>query len=181
MVKKVNKDSSEHASAAGPQGSVKDSAQQIWQAGLGAFARAQAEGSKAFEALVQEGTKLQRKTQAAAEERIAEATSRVTNMASDISSKATGHWDKLENIFEERVARALNKLGVPSAKDISALIARIDDLNQTVQKLSAGTAAKPGGSPASARKAPVRAAAAKAGKAPAKSAAGRGAAKKSAR
>lgn len=161
MVKKVNKEEAEKASRAGPQGSVKDSAQQIWQAGLGAFARAQAEGTKAFEALVQEGTKLQRKTQAAAEERIAEATSRVTNMASDISSKATGHWDKLENIFEERVARALNKLGVPSAKDISALIARIDDLNQAVQKLSAGTANRAAKSPPKTRRTPAKGAAGK--------------------
>ncbi|HQZ08407.1 MAG TPA: phasin family protein [Burkholderiaceae bacterium] len=118
--------------------SVKDSAQQIWQAGLGAFAKAQAEGGRAFEALVKEGTTLQRKTQAAAEERITEATNRMTNMATDISSKASGHWDKLENIFEERVAKALNKLGVPSAKDVSALIARIDALNLSVQELSAG-------------------------------------------
>ena len=122
--------------------SVKDSAQQIWQAGLGAFAKAQAEGGRAFEALVKEGTTLQRKTQAAAEERITEATNRMTNMATDISSKASGHWDKLENIFEERVAKALNKLGVPSAKDISALIARIDDLNRSVQKLSGAAPAK---------------------------------------
>jgi len=129
-------------------GSIKDSAQQIWQAGLGAFSKAQAEGSRAFEALVKEGTSLQRKTQAAAEERITEATSRMTNMATDISSKASGHWDKLENIFEERVAKALNKLGVPSAKDVSALIARIDALNQSVQELSADKArsAKPAAS-----------------------------------
>jgi hypothetical protein len=43
----------------------------------------------------------------------------MANMATDISSKASGQWDKLENIFEERVAKALNKLGVPSAKDIT--------------------------------------------------------------
>jgi poly(hydroxyalkanoate) granule-associated protein len=121
--------------------SVKDSAQQIWQAGLGAFAKAQAEGTRAFEALVKEGTSLQRKTQAAAEERITEATSRMTNMATDISSKASGHWDKLENIFEDRVAKALNKLGVPSAKDVSALIARIDALNKSVQELSVASPA----------------------------------------
>lgn len=142
--------------------SVKDSAQQIWQAGLGAFAKAQAEGTRAFEALVKEGTTLQRKTQAAAEGRITDATSRMTNMATDISSKASGHWDKLENIFEERVAKALNKLGVPSAKDVNALIARIDALNQSVQDISAakgpGTRVKAGpAAPAKAvRKAPMR-------------------------
>ena len=116
--------------------SVKDSAQQIWQAGLGAIAKAQAEGTKALESLVKEGTSIQRKTQAAAEEKISEATHRMTAMAGDISSKAAGQWDKLETIFEDRVAKALSKLGVPSAKDVNALIARIDDLQKSVQKLS---------------------------------------------
>ena len=125
-------------------GSAKDSAQQIWQAGLGAFNKAQVEGSKTFEALVKEGVSFQRKTQSAAEEKINEATQKMTSMASDIGSKASGQWDKLENIFEERVAKALHKLGVPSAKDIDALMARIDALNASVKKLSATkTAAKP--------------------------------------
>jgi poly(hydroxyalkanoate) granule-associated protein len=136
MVTKLHKSTPTESTNAHLSGSVKDSAQQIWQAGLGAFTRAQAEGTKAFESLVKEGVHIQRKTQAAAEEKIAEATSKMTNMATDISSKASGQWDKLENIFEERVAKALNKLGVPSAKDVNALIARIDELNKAVQKLS---------------------------------------------
>jgi len=154
MVKKLQKSAPAQTPGSHITGSVKDSAQQIWQAGLGAFAKAQAEGTRAFEALVKEGTTLQRKTQAAAEEKISEATSRMTNMATDISSKASGHWDKLENIFEERVAKALNKLGVPSAKDITALIKRIDELNLSVQKLSGAPAAR-------AKPAPRKAAAAK--------------------
>jgi poly(hydroxyalkanoate) granule-associated protein len=137
MVKKLQKGKASVTPGVQLSGSVKDSAQQIWQAGLGAFTRAQAEGTKAFEALVKEGTSIQRKTQAAAEEKLSEATNKMSNMATDISSKASGQWDKLENIFEERVAKALNKLGVPSAKDVTALIDRIEELNKTVQKLSA--------------------------------------------
>ena len=156
MVKKLQKSVASKASSAKKSASkaspdtesplanaVKDSAQQIWQAGLGAFNRAQAEGSKAFEALVKEGVTLQRKTQSAAEEKISEATSKMSSMATDISTKATGQWDKLETIFEDRVAKALGKLGVPSAKDINALIARVDELNKSVQKLSAKAAAAP--------------------------------------
>ena len=123
--------------------SVKDSAQQIWQAGLGAFTKAQTEGTKAFEALVKEGVSFQRKTQSAAEDRINEATHKMTSMATDISSKASGQWDKLENIFEDRVAKVLNKMGVPSAKDINVLIARIDALNASVQKLTPAKAKAP--------------------------------------
>jgi poly(hydroxyalkanoate) granule-associated protein len=142
MVKKLQKISADKKAGAQLSGTVKDSAQQIWLAGLGAFAKAQEEGGKVFEALAKEGLSIQRKTQAVAEEKITEATSRMANMATDIGSKATGKWDKLETIFEDRVARALNKLGVPSAKDVDALIARIDDLNKSVQKLSAQAATK---------------------------------------
>ncbi len=168
MVKKLQKNTSKKIAGVHLSGSVKDSAQQIWQAGLGAFTRAQAEGTKAFEALVKEGVSIQRKTQAAAEEKITEATTKMSTMANGISSKATGQWDKLEGIFEERVAKALNKLGVPSAKDVNALIARIDDLNKAVQKLStkapAPKAAPKAAAPkaAATKKAPVKAAAPKA-------------------
>lgn len=165
MVKKLQKSNSSKSSHAHLSSSVKDSAQQIWQAGLGAFTRAQAEGSKAFESLVKEGVSIQRKTQAAAEEKISEATNKMTTMATDITSKASGQWDKLENIFEERVAKALNKLGVPSAKDVNALIVRIDELNKAVQKLSAKGAAVNAAAQPSANKTPLPK-----GKAPAKKA-----------
>jgi poly(hydroxyalkanoate) granule-associated protein len=164
MVKKIQKESAgggktgAKASNAQLSGTIKDSASQIWLAGLGAFAKAQEEGGRVFEALVKEGTAIQRKTQAVAEEKISEATTRMASMATGISSKATGQWDKLEGIFEERVSRALKKLGVPTAKDVDALIARVDELNRQVARLSpkgASQAAK--ASPAKpARKRPAR-------------------------
>ena len=128
MVKKVQKTAGKSTKAAAGSnsplsGAIRDSAQQIWLAGLGAFSKAQEEGGKVFETLVKEGLSIQRKTQSVAEERINEATSRVSHMANDISSKAQGQWDKLENIFEERVAKALGKLGVPAARDVEALAA----------------------------------------------------------
>jgi poly(hydroxyalkanoate) granule-associated protein len=170
MVKKIQKSGSAAKSTgqtASPlSGAIKDSAQQIWLAGLGAFSKAQAEGGKAFDTLVKEGLSIQRKTQAVAEERISEATSRVSTMATDISSKAAGKWDKLENIFEDRVATALNKLGVPSARDVESLIERIDALSQQVHALGgqapvARTAARKATAKApakTARKAPAKAA-----------------------
>ena len=174
MVKKIQKPgtSKKTTSTSAPSplsGAIKDSAQQIWLAGLGAFSKAQEEGGKAFESLVKEGLAIQRKTQAVAEERISEATSRVTHMATDISSKAAGQWDKLENIFEDRVAKALNKLGVPSARDIELLMERIDTLSQAVHKLSDKAPTK------TAAKAPIKSATAPAArktaaKAPAKTA-----------
>ena len=167
MVKKLQKSTAQAQthSATGAQlaSSVKDSAQQIWLAGLGAFSKAQAEGGKVFETLVKDGVGLQRKTQAAAEEKISEATSKMTSMANgitakatgvatDITAKATGQWDKLENLFEERVAKALSKMGMPTAKEVQALSKRVDELSAKLNK----SAVKP-----AAPKAAVKAVAAK--------------------
>jgi poly(hydroxyalkanoate) granule-associated protein len=115
---------------------IRDSAQQIWLAGLGAFAKAQQEGNKVFEALVKEGESIQAKTRKVAEEKVTE-----------MAARATGTWDKLEQVFENRVAKALNGLGVPTKADIEALGRRVAQLKAEVEKLNAGgastTAAKP--------------------------------------
>jgi len=138
MVKKLQKMAAKKTASAANlldsqlASSVKESAQQIWLAGMGAFAKAQEEGGKVFEALVKEGANLQRKTQGLAEERISAVTGKMTAMADGMSNKAGAQWDKLESIFEERVAKALNKMGVPSSKDIDALIKRIDELSSKV-------------------------------------------------
>ena len=142
MVKKLKQMAEKKSTSAGGlldsalAGTVKDSAQQIWLAGLGAWSKAQEEGGKVFEALEKEGSSLQRKTQAVAEEKIGEVTSRMSNMAGDVTSKAGQQWDKLESIFEQRVSKALGKLGVPSSQDVSKLVARIDALAAEVEKLT---------------------------------------------
>ncbi len=176
MVKKLQKTTAQTQAhtATGAQlaSSVKDSAQQIWLAGLGAFSKAQAEGGKVFETLVKDGMGLQRKTQAAAEEKISEATSKMTAMANgitakatgvatDITAKATGQWDKLENIFEERVAKALSKMGMPTAKEVQALAKRVDELSAQLKKAPAKSSAKPVAKPVAAPKAAVKKAVAK--------------------
>jgi poly(hydroxyalkanoate) granule-associated protein len=189
MVKKLRKMAAKK-SAASPSGlfdsqlagAVKESAQQIWLAGMGAFAKAQAEGGKVFDALVKEGVSLQRKTQAVAEERLGEVTGKMSAMASDVTSKAGASWDKLENIFEERTAKALGKLGVPTAKDVAELTRRVEELSAAVAKLSKtpkGSTGAAGKAPAKAAKAPAKKAVAR--KAPAKKAATNGAAKPAAK
>jgi len=138
MVKKL-KAMAEKKSAAGAglfdsalASSVKESAREIWLAGMGAFAKAQAEGKQVFEALVKEGNSLQKKTQGVAEEKFSEVTSKMTSMADEVTAKAGQHWDKLETIFEQRTAKALKKLGVPTAKDVQALMDRVDALGAQV-------------------------------------------------
>ncbi len=144
MVKKLQKISNDKKNnGAQMANAVKDSAQQIWLAGLGAFSKAQAEGGKVFEALVKEGTTMQRKTQTVAQDRITEATTRMTGMANDIGSRAAGQWDKLETIFEERVAKSLTRLGVPTSRDFDVLSARIDALAKSMGHAASKTASTP--------------------------------------
>ena len=133
--------------------SVKESAQQIWLAGMGAFAKAQEEGGKVFEALVKEGVGLQKKTQGLAEDRLSAVTGKVSAMADGMSSKAGAQWDKLESIFEERVAKALNKMGVPSSQDIDALVQRIDALSE---RMASTRASRPAAKSAARKSAPAK-------------------------
>ena len=48
---------------------------------------------------------------------------------------AGGTWDKLEQVFEDRVERALSKLGVYTQNDVQRLSARVDELADAVNKL----------------------------------------------
>jgi len=159
MVKKLKSLSEKKsASAAGLldsqlASSVKDSAQQIWLAGMGAFAKAQEEGGKVFDALVKEGMSLQKKTQGLAEDTISEVTGKMSAMAGTVTARAGQNWDKLEAIFEQRTAKALGKLGVPTAKDVDALVKRVDALTAQVARLNKGAA------PAAPRKAASKTAA----------------------
>ena len=134
---------------------VRQSAQQIWLAGLGAFAKAQEEGQKVFQALDKEGTSLQKRTFKATGEKVGEVTGRVTQMADEFQKQANGRWDRLEGVFEERVGRALGRLGVPSRREVTTLTRRLDELTRAVEGLG-GTVS--GTRPRRARKATAAAA-----------------------
>jgi poly(hydroxyalkanoate) granule-associated protein len=121
-------------------------AQQVWLAGLGAMAKAQEQGSKAMEALLNDGLAFQRKSQAEAQQRLQEATERLSHLASDLGQQATGRVDKLEHLFEDRVAKALHRLGMPSLLDIQMLNERVAQLEAQLAALQS----KP--SPAAAKK-----------------------------
>ena len=127
---------------------------QIWLAGLGAMAQAQAQGSKAIETLVNDGLAFQRRSQEEARQRFEEATERLTSMAQGLGQQTAGRIDKLEQVFEERVARALHRLGMPTLQDIADLQTRVADLEAQLAK--ATRAAKPAPSAKAASKAPAR-------------------------
>ena len=121
---------------------VKDSAQQIWLAGLGAFSKAQEEGQKVFSALVKEGNAIQKRTMKVTEDKVNEVTTNVAKMAGQFQKQANGTWDKLETVFEQRVERALNRLGVPTSKEVADLTKKVEHLTAAVNKLSGGRAVK---------------------------------------
>jgi len=134
--------------------SVLDSSREIWLAGVGAFMRAQKEGTKVFETLVSQGEKLERRTRQAAVETAAAARGAATAKAKEMQQMAGGTWDKLEQVFEDRVAKALGKLGVYTQNDVQKLASRVDALSAAVNELLKSSGAKPVG--ASKRKVPAQ-------------------------
>jgi len=149
MVKKLKAIASSTKSDSHLAAAIKDSAQQIWLAGLGAYAKAQEEGQKVFDALVKEGSSIQKRTMRITEDKVNEVTHTVGKFAGGLQKQANGTWDKLETVFEERVERALTRLGVPTNKEIGELTHRVEQLTASVQKLS-------GGRPAARKAAPVK-------------------------
>ena len=124
--------------ARGVSKTVMDSAQQIWLAGLGAFAKAQAEGGKLFESLVKEGAALDAKTRKFTDAKVAEARGNVESTLGQVRERSQETWDKLEKVFEDRVSRALGRLGVPGHDDIRTLTSRVEELSREVRKLNGG-------------------------------------------
>jgi len=104
---------------------MKESAQQIWLAGLGAFAKNQEEGKKVFEKLVDEGMSLQKKTADALHTKVSEATDKITAMASSISHQTPAQWAPLEELFQSRVA---------SKEEFQALKTRVAELEKLLNK-----------------------------------------------
>src|SRR6476659_7420944 len=124
--------------------SVLESSRQIWLAGLGAFSRAQAEGMKVFEGLVKQGEAVETKTRQAATDTAAAARHAAQAKAREMQQMAGGTWDKLEKVFEERVARALSRLGVHTQSDVDRLAERVDALSDAVNRLIKSGSGAPG-------------------------------------
>ena len=122
--------------------SIVDSAQQIWMAGVGAFTRAQGEGSKLFEALVKEGMNIEQTTRKLATGKVDAVRDAVEDRVGVVRERAVDTWDRLETVFETRVQRALNRLGVPGREDLAELTARVNELNGELRKLSGAAPAR---------------------------------------
>jgi len=111
---------------------IKESAHKIWLAGLGALAAAEEEGSKIFNTLVEKGEGY--------ESRGKEELAKVKDKVEGAFGKAEGSWEKLGDAFDERVAGAVKRLGVPSGEEITNLTKRVEELTLKVDQLKTGTA-----------------------------------------
>ena len=122
---------------------VADSAQRIWLAGLGAFERAKVEGPKMFDMLVEQGKSLGGKAREAADQAIQSVRAG--------ASGAGGRFDKLEQVFEDRVSKSLRRLGVLTRGEVSDLSKQVRDLAGDVRSLMKQSGKKAGGAKAKRR------------------------------
>jgi poly(hydroxyalkanoate) granule-associated protein len=143
--KGAKKSGSDSAQAQAEQLSRKlgESAQQVWLAGVGAFGRAQLEGGKMFEALVKEGMKVEQGARRFAGGRAGVVRDAVENKVGQARERATDTWDRLEKVFEERVQRALVKLGVPGREDLADLSQRVEALTAELRRQGGAKPRKP--------------------------------------
>ena len=124
--------------------SIMESAQHIWLAGLGAFGKAQQEGGKLFQTLVNEGSALESRTRKIASGAAGEMRGAVKSSANQMREHAQGSWERLEQVFEKHVSSALSKLNIPGRKEFDELTRRMEELSKDVRKTTIGTGVKTG-------------------------------------
>jgi poly(hydroxyalkanoate) granule-associated protein len=132
--------------------SLVDSAQKIWLAGLGAFSRARDEGDNMFNALVEQGKGVRTRTRGAADE----ALKTIRSQADATVGEAQVQFGKLEQAFEQRLARSLNRLGMLTREEADELGKQVQELNQSVQQLLRTQASAARKTTARAKAAPAR-------------------------
>lgn len=118
-------------------------ARKIWLAGLGAYAKAGQEGSEYFKELVKSGEGVEKQGKKLVDEQVEAANSQidsvkstVTHNVSSVKGKFEVQLDKIEKAFDNRVASALNRMGIPSKQDVEALSAKLDELSALLEHVA---------------------------------------------
>lgn len=165
---KVKEESADNAGLKNTAKAIMEQAEQIWLAGLGAFAKAQEQSGRLYESLVKEGAALEKATRKLTGVKVDEVRGMVETTVTQVKERASDTWDRLEGVFENRVSRALGQLGIPGREELEQLAKRVDELAKAVRALdnSERVAKKPAAKPAAAAK-PVAAASKPAAKKPA--------------
>src|SRR5690606_41853802 len=102
-----------------------------WRGGLGADTKAEEDAGRFFDKLVKEGEEIEMKTRDAVEKQF----KAVEDTVVGVKSKATGTWDKLENVFDQRVSQALHRLNIPTKAELDALSDKVDELTRALEEL----------------------------------------------
>lgn len=135
---------------------IMEQAEQIWLAGLGAFAKAQEQSGKLYETLVKEGSALEKATRKLTGSKVEEVRGMVEKSVSQVKERASDTWDRLEQVFENRVGKALASLGIPGREELEQLAKRVDELSRAVRALDAGNRAAAAPKKAAAKAAPAK-------------------------
>ena len=115
---------------------VKHAARQIWLAGLGAYSKAGQEGADYLKDLIKSGESVEKQGKKLVTEQVEAANDTVKASVSSVKEKVEVQLDKVEKAFDARVASALNRLGIPSKKDVAALSAKLDELSAVLEHAS---------------------------------------------
>ncbi|MFC5694118.1 phasin family protein [Pseudomonas sp. GCM10022186] len=118
---------------------VKVYARKIWLAGLGAYAKAGAEGVDYFKELVKTGEGVEKQGKKLVDEQVEAANSQFDSVKSSVTGvkeKVELQLDKIEKAFDNRVASALNRIGIPSRQDVEALSAKLDELSALLEHVA---------------------------------------------
>ncbi|MED7665856.1 phasin family protein [Pseudomonas moraviensis subsp. stanleyae] len=118
---------------------VKSYARKIWLAGLGAYTKVGQEGSEYFQELIAAGQTVEKKGKKAVSEKLLAANAEIDDAATQVSSfkgRVEVQLDKVEKAFDNRVASALNRIGIPSKHDVEALSAKLDELTALLERVA---------------------------------------------
>ena len=110
---------------------LKEFANKIWLAGLGAFASVGEEGGKLFESLVDKGSGVESR----GKKEFAKARVRIEEVADKAKSEAQNAWSRLETVLDDKVTASLHRVGVPSRDEIKNLSARVSELTRKVEQM----------------------------------------------
>ena len=113
---------------------VKQYTRKAWLAGLGAYAKAGQEGYDYFKELVKTGETVEKDGKKLVNKKIDAVNERVDDLKSDAVQAVEGRLEQIENAFDKRVARALNRVGMPSRNDLDALSVRLEQLSALVEQ-----------------------------------------------
>lgn len=122
---------------------VKAYAHKVWLAGLGAYVKAGQEGADYFKDLVKAGESVEKQGKKLVTEQVEAANSQITAQLESVKTSVFGvkekvevKLDKVEKAFDNRVASALNRMGIPSKQDVEALSAKLDELNALLERVA---------------------------------------------